>query len=73
MAQLDGKIIDTVEKAPPEGMRQRHLKKKFWRIDAETFNKRLYSLTGDDGPLVREKIGQQVIIRLADSVEAIPS
>jgi hypothetical protein len=73
MAQLDGKIIEALQKAPVEGMRQRHLKKKFWRIDAETFNKRLYSLTGDDGPLIREKIGQQVIIRLADSLEDIPS
>lgn len=73
MAQLDGKIIEAVQKAPVEGMRQRHLKKKFWRIDADTFNKRLYSLTGDDGPLVREKIGQQVIVRLADSLEDIPS
>ena len=73
MAQLDGKIIEAVQKAPVEGMRQRHLKKKFWRIDAETFNKRLYSLTGDDGPLVREKIGQQVTIRLAESLEDIRS
>lgn len=53
-------------------MRQRHLKKKFWRIDSDTFNKRLYSLTGDDGPLVREKIGQKVMIRLADSFEDTP-
>jgi hypothetical protein len=73
MAQLDGKIIEAVQKAPVEGMRQRHLKKKFWRIDADTFNKRLYSLTSDDGPLVREKIGQQVTIRLAESLEDIPS
>jgi hypothetical protein len=67
MAQLDAKIIETVQKAPPGGIRQRALKKKFWRCDAETFNKRVLSLTGDDGLLIREKIGQQVIIRLADS------
>lgn len=69
MAQLDQKIIETVRRAGPHGIRQRDLKKKLWRTDAETMNKRILSLIFGDGPLVKDEVGRKIILRLADSEE----
>lgn len=69
MAQLDQKIIEAVRQAGPRGIRQRELKKKFWRTDAEMFGKRLYYLTVTDGQLVSVKDGHKVILRLPDPEE----
>jgi hypothetical protein len=66
MAKLDQKIIEAVKEAGPGGIRQRYLKKRFWRTDAELFNKRLYYLTMNDGPLLSVKDGQKILIFSAD-------
>jgi hypothetical protein len=60
MAKLDQQIIEKVRECGPQGIRQRQLKKLFWRTDAEIFNKRLYYLSMNDGPLSQVKDGQKV-------------
>ena len=62
MAKLDQQIIEAVRNAGPLGIRQRTLKKRFWRTDAEVFNKRLYYLGMNDGPLETRKDGAKVFI-----------
>jgi hypothetical protein len=69
MAELDQEIIDEVRKAGGDGIRQRHLKKRFWRTDSETFNKRLFYLTMNDGPILSVKDGQKVLLFCADDEE----
>lgn len=62
MAQLDQKIIEIVRQSGPEGIRQREIKRRLWRIDAETLNRRLFALTAHDGPLERIEIGKKIIL-----------
>lgn len=48
-------ILEHVKAAGPGGIRKRVLQKQLWRIDAETFNRRLRWMTGEEGSLREEK------------------
>jgi putative DNA primase/helicase len=66
MGQLDEKIIEAVKREGPNGTRLPKLKKRLWRTDMETFNRRLFHLCQPDGPLRRITDGQKVIIVAAE-------
>jgi len=70
MAKLDQQIIEMVRLSGPDGIRQRTLKKRFWRTDAEIFNKRLYYLSMNDGPLNQVRDGQRIYVTCNDDEES---
>ena len=57
-------ITEQVRNAGEEGIRKRDLQKKLWRMDAETFSRRLRWMTGDEGTLQEEKRGRSVYVFL---------
>ena len=57
-------ILSYIKNAGPSGIRQRYLQQLLHRMDAETFNRRLRWLTGDEGKVVSEKIGRSIYLRM---------
>ncbi len=48
-------ILDHIRAAGPGGIRKRVLQKRLWRMDAETFNRRLRWMTGDEGTILEHR------------------
>jgi 5S rRNA maturation endonuclease (ribonuclease M5) len=59
-AKDEQKIVDAVRDAGEKGITHRALQKRFWRMGAEQFIRRIRWITGDDGYLRSEREGRTV-------------
>jgi len=57
-------ILDHIRASGAGGIRKRTLQAKLWRLDAETFNRRLRWMTGDEGSVKEDKIGRSTYLYL---------
>lgn len=60
-------IMEHIRGAGEGGIRKRALQQKLWRMDAETLNRRLRWLTGDEGQIREEKMGRSTYLFLNNS------
>jgi hypothetical protein len=59
-------ILEAVRKAMPAGISKRLLQKKLWRMDAETFNRRLRWMVGEDTEIRLVPVGRSQYLFLRD-------
>lgn len=63
-AEQEQKIVEVVRAAGPNGVGKRALQQRFWKLNAEVFNRRLKALCLDDGPLRHRWVGKKLYIVL---------